>query len=117
MSLLRALVSVAKSSLTKSQTGGTGAGRELGGNVQENLPGGKKTRRQIIPSQLTDVNSVFSFEPGSTTGTALISSSQSPLSEASPTQALPIESPVQVCFSPSLYLSKIEKAICLFHKK
>lgn len=106
-------MSVAKSSLTKSQTSGAGTGREQVGNVQENLTGGKKTRRQIIPSQLTDINSVFSFEPGSTSG-ALIGSSQSPLSEASPTQALPIESPVQVCilsFSSSVCLPKIGKTL------
>lgn len=109
ISLLRALVSVAKSCLTKSQVAGMGAGRDQGS--QENMPGTKKSRRQIIPSQLVDPNSVLSFEPGA--GPA-----QSPVSEASPTQGLAIESPVQVfIFSLDHSATKRQKTSTILSKK
>ena len=105
MSLLRALVNVAKSSLTKGQPGGGSAGNGSGagsgstagggGNGPDNqLPGSKKTRRQIIPLQISDASgAVFSYPANEQATTAL----QSPLSESSPTQAaVSMESPIQV---------------------
>jgi hypothetical protein len=78
--LLSALVNIAKSSLMKSQPSG------------EIFPVKKAARRQIIQSQPSTDGS--SSEIGALVGG--INSSRSPLSEASPTQNLSIESPIQV---------------------
>ena len=67
MSLLRALINVAKSSLTKS-------------SPVNDCPA-KKTRRQIIPAQSSEDNNI---------------TARSPMSESSPSQSVPMESPVQV---------------------
>lgn len=75
LSLLNALVNIAKSSLTKSLPSGEG------------FPPKKAARRQIIPSQPLD---------GTSVDAAGINTSRSPLSEASPSQSHSIESPVQV---------------------
>lgn len=101
VSLLRALVNVAKSSLTKGQPvggsggsgnggNGSGGGGGGGGNGQENqMPGSKKLRRQIIPLQMAD-------QPGAVVEQG--GAAQSPVSESSPSHgALSMESPVQVC--------------------
>lgn len=78
MSLLGALVNIAKSSLMKIQPS------------NDVFPVKKAARRQIIPSQQTD-NILPEISGGSG-----INTSRSPLSEASPTQNLSVESPVQV---------------------
>jgi len=66
VSLLRALINVAKSSLTKS-------------SPVNDCPA-KKTRRQIIPAQSSEDNNI---------------TARSPMSESSPSQSVPMESPVQ----------------------
>ena len=76
VSLLGALVNIAKSSLMKS--------------CGETFPVKKAARRQIMPSQPSDGSS---SEIG---GTGAINSVRSPMSEASPSQNPSIESPVQV---------------------
>lgn len=76
VSLLGALVNIAKSSLMKSQPSG------------EVFPVKKAARRQVIASQPSDGSSSELAGGG-------INASRSPQSEASPTQNLPIESPIQ----------------------
>ncbi len=80
-SLLRALVSVAKSSLTKFQSVQMGETSLAVGNK-------KAPRRQIVQTQVS--------EGPSASDSGISISARSPLSEASPTQNPSLESPVQV---------------------
>lgn len=79
VSLLHALVNVAKSSLTKSLPSGEG------------FTAKKAVRRQIVSSQPSDGSS--SEIGGASTG---VNSMRSPLSEASPSHNTSTESPIQV---------------------